>query len=180
MHVIRGSGGRLYRLGDPCRFAAPLVDCGDGFDWRTADPAVSFWTEEPIFETGIGDGWLPLEPLVVYRPSGRAAFGRCLAGSRLRATGVCLPLTLLAEAQGWELRARVGLEVKSDLGSDHAVHATQAEKQFVRLSGTTAAGRVLARLPFQAGMFVGCGDSTATGPDSVLALDEEGVAYVPC
>ncbi len=179
MHILRGSGGCLYRLGDPYRFTGPLEDCGDGFDWRAADPTLRFWVDEPLFETGVGDAWLPVDPLVVYCASGRAAFGRCLAGSVLRASGVCLPVTLVGEASAWELRARVGVQSRSDLGSNHAVHTAVADRQTVRLTGVEADGPVLARLPFQVGVFVGRGDSTTIGPDSVLALDEEGVAYVP-
>jgi hypothetical protein len=182
VQVFSGEGGALYRVGDPYRFSAVLEDCGDGFDWRPADPALRFWLDEPLRFAVFRGVWEPLEPLAVYRRSGRVAFGRCLAGSPVRARGVCRPLSVAAACAAWRLEALFEVSARSTLVDESARSAMVPLEQRASLEGVEplVSGRMLAVLPFGAGAFVGMGDSTANGPGTVLAFDEKGVKYVLC
>lgn len=180
MQVWSGQGGTLYRLGEPYRFGAAMEDCGDGFDWRPADPALRYWLDEPVcFKLQSGE---PLEPLAVCRRSGRVAFGRCLRGLAVRASGICLPLTVVATCASWRLEARFGAQDRPTLGRDpHEAPPLPQTLQAV-LTGIEPplSGSLLAVLSFGAGAFVGRGDSTGIGPGMVLAFDQEGVEHVLC
>ena len=182
MQVFSGQGGVLYRVGAPYRFSAPLEDCGDGFDWRAADPSLRFWLDQPVrFEFAAGP-WEPLEPLAVFRRSGRVAFGRCLRGRVVRARGICLPLSLAATCAGWRLEARFSVQERPALGRDpsEAPPIPQAQQALLDSPDPAVIGPLLAVLPFGAGAFVGRGDSTRTGAGTVLAFDQEGVEHVLC
>ena len=180
MQVWSGQGGTLYRLGEPYRFDAAMEDCGDGFDWRPADPALRYWLDEPVcFELQSGE---PLEPLAVCRRSGRVAFGRCLRGSPVRASGVCLPLTVVATCGSWRLEARFGMDERPSLGGEERQVAPMLQGQQVLLGAVEppVTGPLVAVLPFGQWAFVGRGDSTRNGAGTVLAFDREGVEHVLC
>ena len=182
MQVFSGQGGVLYRVGAPYRFSAPLEDCGDGFDWRPADPALRFWADDPVSVEVFRGLWEPLEPLALYRRSGRVAFGRCLRGSPVRASGVCLPLTVVATCGSWRLEARFGMDERPSLGGEERQVAPVLQGQQVLLGAVepSVTGPLVAVLPFGQWAFVGRGDSTRNGAGTVLAFDREGVEHVLC
>jgi hypothetical protein len=175
----------LYRVGDPLAFTGALEDCGDGFDWRAADPSLRFWTNAPlVFEAWQDGAWLPLEPLEVWRASGRVGFNRCYRGESLRVSGTCRPLSLAAEAGEWLGELHSVIQRKETLGAGASVAAIPSDRicRFPDLADGPR-GRVLARLDAWEPdcLFVGCGDSiTSTGSGIVLTFDEEGLVYVPC
>jgi hypothetical protein len=175
----------LYRVGDPLTFTGALEDCGDGFDWRVSDPSLRFWTDAAlIFEAWQGAEWFPLEPLEVWRASGRVGFARCYRGESLRVSGVCRPLSLVVEAGGWEGEVHSTIHRKETLGIEPQVVAIPGDRicRFPALADGPR-GRVLARLEAWEPdcLFVGCGDSiSSTGSGTVLTFDEEGLVYVPC
>lgn len=178
-----GPAGRLYWLGDPLPFTGALADCGDGFDWRAADPSLSLWTDDPLTFTALRDGvWEPLEPLEVWRPSGRVAFDRCFRGQHVRVSGVCWPLALACETGEWT--AEVHTVVKrpgQTLGQD-TLETTPGPRicRFPSLLDGPE-GRVLARLEGweENYLFVGTGDTiVSTRSGTVLTFDEKGIVYV--
>src|SRR5450432_4244293 len=102
MHVFSGKGGSIYQLGERFEFnQVPLLDCGDGWDW-CAPEELRCWTETVSFEVWDGS-WQRIEPLEVFMRSGRVAFGRCLEGKHVRASGACFPASLVATGDRWRL-----------------------------------------------------------------------------
>ena len=173
----------MYRVGEPLPFTGALEDCGDGFDWRMSDPSLRLWAEDPVvFSVGSGGVWGPVEPVEVWRQSGRVAFGRCFRGQHVCASGVCFPLALVCETGEWEVEVHtVVRQAYETLGQD-TLKATPGPR-VCNIPGLVdgPAGRVWARL---AGweenyLFVGGGDSiVSTRSGTVLTFDEKGIVYV--
>ncbi len=181
-----GPAGRLYRLGEPLAFTGALEDCGDGFDWRAADPSLRFWADAPlVFSVLREDGvWGLLEPLEVWPASGRVAFGRCYRGQHGRVSGVCLPLALACETGEWTAEVHTIVKPAGQTLGQNTLVATPGPR-ICRFPGLVEGpeGRVLARLEgWEANyLFVGAGDSiVSTQSGTVLTFDEKGIVYAPC
>ncbi len=183
MLKFSGPAGCLYRLGEPLAFTGALEDCGDGFEWRAADPSLRFWIDDPLaFSVSCGDAWEPLESVEVWRPSGRVAFGRCYRGEHRRVSGVCLPLALACETGEWTAEVHTVVKKAGQTLGQNTIEASPGPR-IARFPGLYDApeGRVLARLVgWEANyLFVGTGDSiVSTRSGTVLTFDEKGIVYV--
>lgn len=183
--MLRFSGpdAGLYRLGDPLPFTGALEDCGDGFDWRAADPALRFWVEDEPIKVAVWAGgvWQEKEPLDVWPASGRVSLDRCYRHHSLVVRAVCRPLSFLAETGPWQGELHVLVKRPNTLGVTKV--EARPGPRVVRFPDVEATGPVLARLEgWEANyLFVGEGDSvSSTGSGTVLTFDEKGIVYVPC
>lgn len=96
------AGAELYLRSSPVRFAAaPLVHAGGS--WRIADRSKRHWPEDPLLETLIDGAWAPVRAARVDRLSGACDLPDAAENTRVRATGLFLPLALVGSAAGWKL-----------------------------------------------------------------------------
>lgn len=166
-----------------------MEDCGDGFDWRTADPSLSFWVEsEPLRFTVLERGEnVELEALAVFHASGHVEFGRCVAGLPVQAHGVCRPLTLAGTGESWQLEMASVTAPKDEFGSGEDAHsetimgrAGAALERFTLASGLAPlnGGELVARLPIGKGVLIGLGVlADSTGSQVQIRFDEGSVSY---
>lgn len=183
MRVFQGYGGAVYAAGDPFAFtASPLLDCGDGFTWRSGDESLRCWVDEGpfLFECDVARGWEAVEPLAVRHAAATVAFGRCLSGRRLRCSGVALPTSLFATGEEWRLEQAVVVG-KSLSGPTVTNGLTTARLTGVReeeWGGLASVARVLAVLPSAAvGAFVGLGELVRDTSGLKITFDHRGVTY---
>lgn len=147
----------MLSVSDALAFRCDMVDLGDGFDWTCGDPAFSFWLSVGFVVDGV-----PVEPLEVWRESGRVSFGRCLRGRGVEAAGVCRPCVVACSAASWRLRVSFVLADSSGLADAYVSQTARAERSAevvlddVVWRGPTE-GEFLARLPDRRGVFVGVG-----------------------
>lgn len=189
MRHFSGRGGSLFLVGDPMRFVeAPLEDCGDGFDWRIADPSLRYWTEEEsvIVEIERGEGWEQVDPVEVIHLSGRVSLARCYRGVRVRATGTCLPASATGDGASWEVAVNILVRNSSELGADE-LSTTSVPRGSSALVRSCALKRdlrgemVLARLPVGRDELVGIGVIADSRDLNVhIEFDEKGVQYGSC
>lgn len=184
MRTFTGRGGAVHAVGEPFAFTRlPLADCGDGFSWRASDDRMRCWVAgaESKFEAYVAGQWEPVEALAVQHAAASVAFGRCLSGLAVHASGVALPTSLLATGERWTLEQLV-LEGET-LGSGPMVALGSAtarlgEVQEHAWESLAAFGRVLAVLPSgSAGAFVGMGELAREGAGLRVTFDQTGVTY---
>ncbi len=183
MRTVSGEGGSLYALGEPFAFTGlPLDDCGDGFTWRAADATLRCWVETHLFEAYEHGNWWRKVPEDVDLSAATVTFGRCLSGLHVRASGMALPTTLIAESARWTLEQPVvtGSRMLGDGGA--AVALGSATARLTDVEGWRAQGypicTVMAVLPSPpAGAYVGFGEPESDGLDVNVRFDERGVTY---
>lgn len=167
----------MFLASDSLPFSCALRDCGDG--WTFGGEAGSWWVEGSV---GFRVDGQPVEPEAVHALAGCVSFTRCLRGRSVVAEGAHYPTVCAASAASWSLRVLVPLGETSGLADEHATYSEGTGRSASAtldgcavepwLRDALAGSRVLAQLPFQAGLIVGVGvarfgfaDTTAVNVD---------------
>jgi hypothetical protein len=180
-----GRGGELYAVAEPFAFEGlPLEDCGDGWTWRMASPALRCFADSPLtFEVYAFPGqWLPLPVDQLHPAVGAVELGRCIRNQPVRASGVALPQSLLGRAEAWVLEVMVmfGAPALGGVGAP----ASRQTGSGVRLDGIELEREpespVRVVMPFGLGAYVGFGPKVNVKPSiAQVTLDERGANYGP-
>lgn len=184
MGRFSGRGGELYAVAEPLAFdGLAFEDCGDGWSWRMASPALRCFADSPLTAEVYASGlWLPLPIDNVHCGSGVIEVGRCAHGQAVRASGIALPLALLGRAASWILEvivvfgppalAGVGAPPSRTTGSGVLLEGIELERE--------PDGPVRVVLPFGNGAYVGFGPKVSVKPSiAQVTLDERGANYGP-
>lgn len=190
MLVVRGDDGELFVLGDEVAFETPLRDTGDGFGWRAAAAAHSFWVNGTVsFEILDETVWTPVAPEQIYPEVGRVEFPRCLRHRRLRARGICRAAALAAASKRWELRTEIIVGNDGSFGDDDA--PSRGGESRATLIGCSLdsfllphlpRADALVRLPFTGGAYTAVGAASLDGADTRavhVQIDAGEVRYGP-
>lgn len=183
MRRFSGRGGAVFAAGEPFRFRdLPLADCGDGFTWRSADDTLRCWVDaSPLtFEVFEHGSWGPVQAESVQATAGTVSFGRCLTSLYLRASGVAVPTTLVAEAQEWTLEQPVipGRSFDGPTFGLGRATATLTGISDAALAALPAIRRVFTVLPSgAAGVLVGLGELARDAAGLKVIIDSEGVTH---
>lgn len=181
MGRFSGPGGALYAVAEPFHFtASPLEDRGDGWSWRLRDRTLRQIVGELEVEIAHLDGWQPVEATVLP-PAGVVSLPRCARGRAVRASGIACPLSLLTEAESWELEIEVAFSDPGSMGDQYRIESRYIGAA-VRLHGCTAVpagGYVRVEMPFVSDVFVGFGHLQTVGAIATVNLDERGASYGP-
>lgn len=182
MQTFSGRGGIVYALGEPYEFKdLPLRDCGTGWDWETPEELGCWLMEGLSFEVCRQGKWDGIGAVEMYHCSGRVGFGRCLSGLDVRATGTCLPASLVCSGETWQIDVEAIVRNSTVLGAD-AVQTTGrpvGATATVRGETTDHVVHALTRLPMAYGAFVGTGIASCWPGQVQVKFDTEGVQYVP-
>jgi hypothetical protein len=179
MRRFSGVGGSFYTLGERFRFHTPLLNCGDGWDWR-APETLSYWVEEPELIIYPHGEQITVEPVECHLMTGRVGLPCNMSHWGVTATGLCQPISWLADGSRWEVNVDATVPEVTALGADHvqtAVVHVGAMTGWLR-NTEVPIGEVLARFPLGEAVFTGVGDTTQMGPDTHIEF-KEGVKYVP-
>ncbi len=173
----------MFAAGDPFAFTGlPLVDCGDGFSWRSCDETLRCWLADGTFtfEVYTGGLWLPVEPLAVRHAAAEVSFGKCYSGLPMRASGSALPTALLAEGESWTLTQAVAVG-KALGGAPEVALGTAIARVTLDIDDPSlwaSVKRVLAVLPSgTTGAFVGLGELVRDAAGVKVIFDNKGVTY---
>lgn len=177
MDWFSGNDPWVYVLGEPFEVSnAPLIDCGDGWDWRLPE-GLHYWRGDVEFEVWHGE-WEPIEPQEIHYRSGAASFSRCLDGLHVRASGVCHPTSLLAASEKWELKIASVLHMAPTFGEFYEAHLrNHGASVFIPDLDAGWHNNALVILPFLTGSFIGCGALTGIGNGATVNINDEGVVY---
>lgn len=154
MRRIRGVGGVLFSVSERAPLNVPLVDSGNGFDWRSEAP----WS---VWEPGVAfhraDGALAV--VTIEETHGTVGFGKCLSGQQVWAQGWFRPVSVIAEGTAWDLVVPIGGGGTCDL------HDWLMEEK--------TEGSVLVHLPFAGGVLRAFGRLLEPVADQPLRVDLE-------
>jgi hypothetical protein len=176
VHRFTGKGGFLYATGSELAFRdAPLDDCGDGFTWKAADPTLLCWVALHAVEAYEHGVWAPLVPERVRLDVAEVDLPRCVSGLHVRAHGVALPTTLLAEGKAWTLEQRV---ILSRSLNGHAITTGEAVALMDGFALDEPLETAMAVLPSEpSGAFVGFGETVPTTHGVKIIFDNRGVTH---
>jgi hypothetical protein len=179
MRRFSGSGGSLYALGERLTFTdQPLLNCGDGWDWRAPDE-LSHWVESPVITVIKYGEMIGVTPVEIHLPTGRVGLPCNMSHGSVLASGVCLPISWLVDGKRWEVMVETTVSETPSLGSDlMKTTAVIGNTMGVLYGSEVPIQNVLARFPLGLGVFTGIGSVTCHGPNSHIDF-KEGVQYEP-
>lgn len=177
MRRFSGAGGSLYALGERLTFTdQPLLNCGDGWDWRSPEE-LSYWVESPVITVVKNGERIQTGCVETLLPTGRVGLPCNMSQGSVLASGVCLPTSWLCDGLRWEINVIATVSNVTSLGHDVTETSTMIGASTGILYGAEVPiQNVLVRFPLGLGVFTGVGAVTCHGANSHIEF-KEGVGY---